>query len=81
MAVVKSYISYSVYIMLDAEHSNTAMTMFGTAAVIYPISFYFLKTGKVWESLYIQLLLHAISCVGSVYLYTGAIPRANSLLM
>ena len=81
-AVVKSCILYqNIYLLGGAENVGGFYVFFSFGVLAYALSFYFHGIGKVWLSVYVHALMHTLSAVGCIYLYTGAIPRANSLLV
>lgn len=82
MAVVKTLVFYqNIYLAWDAEHRILFWLIFGIGSLTYPIGFYVHSKGYRWLSMYLHAIMHILSCVDSIYLYTGSIPRANSLLI
>jgi hypothetical protein len=81
-AVVKLCILYqNIYLVRGAENARAFYGIFSVGVLAYALSFYFHGIGKILLSVYVHICMHTLSALGCMYLYTGAIPRANSLLM
>jgi hypothetical protein len=82
MAVVKSFVLYhNIYLGWDSENAVLFWWIFAFGSLTYPIGFYVHSKGYRWLSMYLHAFMHILACIDSIYLYTGAIPRANSLLI
>ena len=81
-AVVKLCILYqNIYLVAGAENARAFYGIFSVGVLAYALSFYFHAIGKIWFSVYVHIFMHTLSALGCIYLYTGAIPLANSLLI
>ena len=81
-AVVKTSILYqNIYLLGGAEKAKGFYGIFSVGVIAYALSFYFHGIGKIWLSVYVHAFMHTLSAIGCIYLYSGSIPRANSLLL
>jgi len=81
LIVVKSCVLYHNYLAWSAEYVVIYYSIFAIGTLFYPLGHYMFDRGYKWLSVYSHMSLHTVAALGCMYLYTGAIPRANSLLM
>jgi len=78
IAAVCTSLSYHLYIAYNAEHGRQYYIIIGSAALTYPIGYYYQFKGDYWMSTYLHILLHALANIAAIVLYSGLTPSLIS---
>lgn len=73
MTYVKLALIYQLYQGSRSEYMMEYYGVMMVATMMYPISIYYYKKNNYWNSTYAHCLLHVISNIGNIVLYSGRI--------
>ena len=83
MAVVHLVLSYQIYLAYSLEHKALYYSLVSLSCVCFPISFYYYKKKRYWESTILHSLVHIFGNISNIFLYYGdcSFPLKSCLLL